>query len=249
MTPEKKEKTQKIVGIVVNVLIWIFVAFSVLTTIFVIVAQNNKDGVPELFGKSFITIQSDSMEDTYSKGDLVFLTKMDDKEKREKLKPEMIVTFRADLDKDGDYELNTHRIKQINGEAITTQGDKEGAPMDSDISYGDILGVCTEKGKIKSLGGVLDFMRSSLGFFLCVVLPMLLFFLYELYNFISLMMERKMEKAAVSVETEEEIKRKAIEEYLAQQNATQAEPKAEEPQSQVAPAEERAGNKDENTGA
>ncbi len=231
-TTAKKEKVFKTLGIIGNVFLWIIVAFSILTTIFVIASQNNKDGVPELFGKSFITIETNSMEPTYEVGDMVFMEKLSDEEKT-KLTEKDIITFRVDLDGDGKRELNTHRIVRIEGNSIYTKGDHPDAPEDTNpVAYGDIIGKCTEKGKIGGLGGVMNFLRSSLGFFLCVVLPMLLFFLYELYNFISLLVARKAANAPVSAETEEEIKRKAIEEYLAQQaaangeTATQAAPDA-----------------------
>jgi signal peptidase len=83
------------------------------------------------------------------------------------------------------------------------------------------------------MGAVADFLKSSVGFLLVVVLPMALFFLYELYNLLKIIMEQKMQKAAatasatVSAETEEEIKRRAIEEFLAQQAAANAEKPAD----------------------
>jgi signal peptidase len=75
--------------------------------------------------------------------------------------------------------------------------------------------------RLAGAGAVADFLKSSIGFLLIVVIPMALFFMYELYNLIKILMEQKMKKAAVAVsaETEEEIKRRAIEEYLAQQAA------------------------------
>ncbi len=230
MTQEKTkaQKTFKVLGIIGNVLIWIFVAFSILTTIFVIAAQNDKNGVPQMFGKSIITVQTDSMEPTYEVGDMLFMERLSEDEKKE-LEEGDIITFRSPVDIDGDGkvgDINTHRIYSHDKKTgfIMTKGDNPAATIDiQPISYNEILGKCTEKGRIGGLGGVMDFLRSSLGFFLCIVLPMLLFFLYELYNFISLLVARKAaaNPAPVSKEAEEEIKRKAIEEYLAQQQSTQ----------------------------
>jgi signal peptidase len=63
-----------------------------------------------------------------------------------------------------------------------------------------------------------NFLRSSLGFFLCIVLPLILFFLYELYHFITILVTEKAKKnAGASSVSEEEIKRRAVEEYLAKQ--------------------------------
>lgn len=227
-------KTKKILSIVGNVIIWIIVAFAILVTAFVLVAQNNKDGIPEVFGKSFISIETNSMEPTYKVGDLVFLTKLTEAEKLT-LKPGDIITFRSPVDINGDGktgDINTHRIEKIEGNFIYTKGDNADATIDEPISYGEIIGVCTEKGKISGIGGITSFLRSQLGFFLCVVLPMVLFFLYELYNFISLIVARKA-KANISKEDEEEIKRKAIEEYLAQQKNEQSEPIKDEKKTEI----------------
>ena len=76
--------------------------------------------------------------------------------------------------------------------------------------------------KLPGVGNVIKFLRSSLGFFLCIVLPLILFFLFELYNFIKVLVTEKAKKAPVSKETEEEIKKRAIEEYLKSQEAAKA---------------------------
>ena len=92
-----------------------------------------------------------------------------------------------------------------------------------DVKYADVIGYVreadVEDATVGGVGAVIGFLRSSLGFFLCVVLPLILFFLYELYNFISLITAERAKKKPVSAETEEEIKRRAIEEYLQQQAA------------------------------
>jgi signal peptidase len=80
---------------------------------------------------------------------------------------------------------------------------------------------------------MIGFLRSSLGFFLCIVLPLILFFLYELYRFIAILVTERAKKKPVSAETEEEIKRRAIEEYLKQQAAAGAAPAAEAPAESV----------------
>ncbi len=222
MTSENKQKTKKILGIVGNVLLWAFVLFSVAITVLVFAAQGSDDGIPELFGKSWITIETPSMTPTFKVGDLVFMDKLTEAEKKE-LKPGEIITYRApiDINKDGEIgDINTHRIDHIDGTKIYTKGDHELAIDNYTISYNDIIGVCDEDDRVGGIGGVIGFLRSSLGFFLCIVLPLILFFLYELYAFISLLVTERAKKAPVSKETEEEIKRRAIEEYLKSQQAS-----------------------------
>ena len=218
-------KVKKILGIAVNVIVWAFVAISLLTTVLVFAAQGSRDGVPSVFGVSLITITTESMEDTYKPGDLVFMKKITDAEKLE-LREGEIITFRApiDIDKDGKTgDLNTHRVYKVTegSLSVVTKGDNNLIPDNEGdtpytVHHSDIIGKCTEDGKLRGVGSVINFLRSSLGFFLCIILPLILFFLYELYNFINVIVKEKAAKAAAGVASadEEEIKRRAIEEYL-----------------------------------
>ena len=238
MANETPTKAKKILSIVGNTLIWIFVVFSMLITVLVFTAQSNSDGVPAIFGKSLITVETDSMNPTYMVGDMVFMTKLSDEEKTD-LKPGVIITYHAPIDINGDGkigDINTHRIETIDANGIiVTKGDgnlikdNEGDTPYT-IHYNDVIGTCTENGKLPGVGNAIKFLRSSLGFFLFIVLPLVAFFIYELYRFIALLLEERAKKnpqpAGISAADEEEIKRRAIEEYLkAQQaNAEAAEP-------------------------
>ena len=219
---------KKVLSIALNALIWLFVIFSLIITILVFSAQGSEDGVPAIFGKSLITISTDSMEPVYNVGDLVFMEKLDDKGK-ESLKVGDIITFHAPIDINGDGmigDINTHTIYEADHEhnIFVTKGENNPHPdnVGDDaytVHYSDVIGVCQPDAKIGGLGNVISFLRSSLGFFLCIVLPLILFFLYELYNFVTILVTERSKKAAgaaVAVD-EEEIKKRAIEEYLAKQ--------------------------------
>lgn len=244
---DNKDKIKKVCGIIVNVLIWVFVALSLLTTVLVFTAQNSEDGVPSLFGKSLITIETGSMEPTYKVGDLVFMTKVTEEDDLSELlvggEDGTIITFRTSVDINGDGkigDINTHRVWSVTEGSLTvvTKGDNNLVPDNEGdnpytVHHSDIIGICTEEGKIGGLGNVITFLRSSLGFFLCIVLPLILFFLYELYNFISLIVRERVKRVpdtGITKETEEEIKRRAIEEYLRAQAAASAQEKPEEPE-------------------
>ena len=230
-------KAKKIAGIIGNVLIWVFVAFSLLITIMVFSAQGSSDGIPAILGKSILTIQTPSMEDTYKVGDLVFMTKLNDEE-RMNLEVGQIITYRAPIDIDGDGltgDINTHRIHSYDPQTgiIVTKGDNNIVPDNEGsnpytIHRNDVIGRCTESGKLAGVGNVIEFLRSKLGFFICIVLPLILFFLYELYNFISILVSERAKKAPIAKETEEEIKRRAIEEYIKSQQAAQKENAADD---------------------
>ena len=233
----KKEKAKKIAGLIGSILIWVFVGFSALITVLVFSAQGSSDGIPSVFGKSLLTIQTASMEDTYNIGDMVLMTKLTDEEKTD-LKIGDIVTYRAPIDIDGDGmigDINTHRIVSHDPDTgvIVTKGDNNILPdNEGDSPYtihrNDVIGICTEQGRLAGLGNVIEFLRSSVGFFICIVLPLILFFLYELYNFISILTSERAKKAPIAKETEEEIKRRAIEEYLKSQQEAAAKAAAEQ---------------------
>ena len=219
------EKFKKIGNIVGNVIIWTFVAFSLAVTIMVFSAQQNTDGIPALFGKSLLTIQTPSMEDTYSVGDMVFMTKLSDEDKLN-LKKDDIITYHAPIDIDNDGrigDINTHRIVSVDHTTglIVTKGDGNLFNDNYTIHRNDVIGLCTEEGKLDGVGGVIEFLRSRIGFFVCIVLPLILFFVFELYNFITILVSEKAKKAPIAKETEEEIKRRAIEEYIKSQQAAQ----------------------------
>ena len=226
-----KQKMKKVLMIVANVLVWVFLALSILTTVLVFTAQGSEDGVPAVFGKSLISVTTDSMEDTLNRGDLLLLEKLPTGDSKRNLPIGTIITYHAPVDLNGDGnigDINTHRIVDIQGNSYVTKGDHN-LLRDNEgdkpyvVYFTDVIGVVNEDDRIGGLGGVIAFLRSSLGFFLCIVLPLALFFLYELYRFISLIVSERAARVPVSAETEEEIKRRAIEEYLRAQAAAQAE--------------------------
>ena len=167
-------------------------------------------------------------EGSFKQGDMLIVDKITEDEAYN-LEEGMIITYRAPMDIDGDGQtgdINTHRIvrKWTTAGGIVyfkTQGDAELGEDNYDLRFTDVVAVYNGHSRIAGAGAVADFLKSSIGFLLIVVIPMALFFMYELYNLIKILMEQKMKKAAVAVsaETEEEIKRRAIEEYLAQQAA------------------------------
>ena len=57
------------------------------------------------------------------------------------------------------------------------------------ISDGDIVG--SYKGHLTGVGKVMDFLSGSMGFLLVIVLPMMLFFIYQVYNLIMISIRLK----------------------------------------------------------
>ena len=215
---KKLNKALKIVG---NTLIWLFVVFAILMTVVVLSAQNNKDGLSNIFGKSLVTVQSDSMYPTFKTGDLIIVEVLTN-DKKAQLKPDDIITYYVDLNGDGNSELNTHRIKETyeeNGYTYyVTKGDnsKTNPVNDKDpVSSPYVLAKYTGT-KLGGVGTVISFLQTPTGFLCVIVLPLVVFFLFELYSFIALVIRLKGKKG-ITKEEEEEIKKRAVEEYLRRQ--------------------------------
>ena len=217
---------KKALNVVIDIVVILIAIFSVLVVILSLTSKSS--GVPNLFGIAPINVISNSMEDTLMVDDLLFC---ETTEKRaEPFEVGDIVSFYQMID--GENRLNTHRIVEVvKDEGVTyykTQGDnKKTNPVpDEDLkTHGQILAKYTGK-KIPGVGAFFSFIRTQLGFFLVILLPMILFFVYEavrvIMNIIAYNKEKAAEEAAemvASAELTEEQKQRAIAEYLAQQKA------------------------------
>ena len=204
---------KKVAKNIINVLSWVILIFALLITILVFSSERN-NGVPNLLGIMPMSVQSESMKPTFKKGDLIFVKQVDLYD----LKVEDTITFYTIVD--GNRIMNTHRIVEINEDSgvrtFITKGDNNPVNDTSIVYASDIIGRwnCA---KLPGGGKALDFLRSKTGFFICIVIPLAAFFIFELYKFIVVLIESK--KPSISKEDEEEIKKKAIEEYLAKEKA------------------------------
>ena len=247
-TKADKTKAKKIVGIVLNVLLWIFLVFAFVMMVFAFASISNDYGVPVLGKKVILNVQSDSMSPTFNEGDMLVGTVVEEKDK-ENLKPGEIISFFIDLDGDGVKEINTHRIIETDGAQFTTKGDNEVTNPVQDkypVYSKDIICKWDENKdtRIKGLGKFFGFLQSRTGFLCVIVIPLALFFIYEIIRFVLTVIKLKDGgKKKITAEDEAAIRQKAIEEYLKmQQAATPATEPAPEKEAPEAPAE---GEKEE----
>lgn len=250
------QKAKKVTKIIVNVLLWIFLIFSLLITILAFSAQASNKGYPKLGNTCLFTVLSDSMNgpDGFKKGDLIVCRALSDEEK-ETLQVGDVVSFYADLNGDGEMEMNTHRIieRKEEGGKVTyvTQGDNREVSFVPDAPIGtDVVEAVWTGKRLGGVGSVIAFLHSSTGFLVCIVLPLTAFFVYELVILIKTVLKiRNKDKRQITKEDEELIKQRAVEEYLAKQAAAQkaAEEKAaaEEPakETEVTTADDSSDNK------
>lgn len=209
---------KKALKIVFNVIAWVVLIFALLITILVFSSDKN-NGTASLLGYVPLTVESDSMKPTFKKGDLIISKEIDD---INSLKKDDVITFWTLID--GKKVKNTHRIAEVlndNGSVgFITRGDANNVDDTYTVYAGDIIGQW-KGAKIGGFGKVMDFLRTKTGFFICILLPIALFFLFELYKLIATIIEIK--RPAITESDEEEIKRRAVEEYLAQQKKKEEE--------------------------
>ena len=200
----------KFLKVFINILAWALLVVALVVTLAVFSSEGN-NGIAKLFGLMPMSVQSDSMAPTFRQGDLVIVKEIDD---LYALKEDDVITFYTIID--GQRVLNTHRIVSVNKTdndiTFTTKGDANSINDSLDVGRGDIVGQWTGT-RLKSLGKAVDFLKTKTGFFICIVIPMAIFFLIELYKFIVALIAFRKPKMTES--QEEEIKRRAVEEYLA----------------------------------
>ena len=212
---------KRIFNIIIDIIVVLILIVSVLVVTLSLTTKSS--GVPNIFGIAPLSVQTQSMEDTINPGDLIFctLTEIDDEFQKDD-----VVTFPIEIN--GEQVLNTHRIVEVvadnNITYYKTQGDnKETNPEpDKDLQTSSTIVAKYTGTKIPGLGNVLSFIRTQLGFFLCILLPMIIFFIYEgirvIINLLAYNKEKAIEEAKETLnnsELTEEQKQKAIEEYLA----------------------------------
>lgn len=192
------KRVKKIGTVIVSILLWVIILVAALYA-FTTMATRDTRKVSSIFGYTPLVVKSDSMAPTFKTGDLIFIKKCD----TTKLKEGDIICFHTIIE--NEYALNTHRIYSIaeveGARSYTTVGDNNKGIVDSHIiSDGDIVGKYA--GHIKGVGKVLNFISSSIGFLLVIVLPMLIFFIYQVYNLIMINIRLK---KAIAIENAKEI--------------------------------------------
>ncbi len=201
--------------IIISVLLWIVILIAALYA-FTTMATRDNQNVSSLLGYTPLVVKTNSMSPTFDAGDLIFIKKCDP----DTLKEGDIICFHTIID--NEYALNTHRIEKIdesNGvRSYTTMGDNNNGIADCHIiSNGDIVGKYT--GHLKKAGKVMDFLSSSTGFLIVIVIPMLLFFIYQVYNLIMISIRLK---KVMAVEAAKEAAAQAEEENKAKNSDAEA---------------------------
>ncbi|MFP4177887.1 MAG: signal peptidase I [Acholeplasmataceae bacterium] len=168
----------KALSIALNAFFYIVIIVLLVFSIANIQVKKQSD-IPHILGRGFLAVRSDSMEgereDSFNKGDLVFVDMLSEDEQQELSEGDIVTYF--DM---GIRALNTHRIVDtfdLDGERfIITRGDN--TPGDDDpIRASDAIAIY--RSKWEGAGDTIAYLQSPVGFALFIILPVALILIYQ----------------------------------------------------------------------
>ena len=182
-------------GIFISIVLWAVILLAALFA-FTTLATKDSSHVANLEGFTPLSVVSDSMAPTFQAGDLIIIRSCDPAS----LKEGDIVTFHTIIN--NEFALNTHRIAEIQGQAdarsYVTKGDNNDIADIHMITDGDIVGKYVAR--LPHFGRVVEFLSSSMGFLLVIVLPLLIFFVYQVYHLVTVSIDLKKALAVESIQ-------------------------------------------------
>ena len=219
---EEESTGKRILNTVVNVVLVVAIILAALCTYTSYVASSG-NGVPSVLGVRMFSIQTESMYPTLLPGDLIFDTAVKDPGE---LRNGDIITYWTVIN--GERVLNTHRIEQIydgGGYLIfSTKGDNNTAADALTVHESEVVGKYAFR--VESLGKVFDYLQTSTGFLIVVVIPVFLFFLFHLVQFFRVLFEYQNVKNRIKYEQERGRTEDLIEDQKKQQAQAQADARA-----------------------
>ncbi len=200
------ETTKKALGIVSKVLTWILIAvavFMMIFTIFSVLTFDRNDR--NLFGIRFYIVLTDSMSPSennkddkirFNAGDIVLIKNVDD---AKALEPGDVIAF-ISQNSTSYGETITHMIRE---RRLNSDGDLLGY-----VTYGTNTGTNDEAlvepeyvigeyaGKLPAVGKFFQFLKTTPGYIVCILVPFLLLILWQGVNTVKLFKRYKQEQMA-----------------------------------------------------
>ncbi|MBR0089994.1 MAG: signal peptidase I [Clostridia bacterium] len=224
-----ESKGKSILGVITDILLIIIIIIAIIITVMTFTSKNSDLGIGNILGYTPFSVQSDSMAPTFTSGDLIIAKEVKDVTT---LKKGDVITYASVITDSNGRSMasyNTHRISDIQYNTdgtiqfFVTKGDAMGTEDSVVVLPDEVIAKQVNSGidangnqleglKIANFGSALNFLQSRTGFMICIIVPLALFFIWQIYKLIAMFMEAK------AANLSEESKRQAVEEYLAQQN-------------------------------
>ena len=210
-TNKKKVNIKKILKIVGDVLFGLVIIFVLFISITNLKAKSS-GGIPNIFGYGYVNVLSDSMngdkDDSFKKNDMVFV-KLLSTEEAKNLKVGDIITYKGRLTGTSETGIISHRIVSVEENGYVTLGDNPLINADTGkefVAYSSVMGVVT--GHWSNAGVVFAWFGTSVGFFVVVVGPCIIFLVYEIICFTKTILEYNQEKKLLAEEGFDPIQQK-----------------------------------------
>lgn len=246
---ESNSGIKKILTIIGRIFSWIIIAFAVFMMIFTIISVTtvNKEN-RSLFGfRPFIVLSNSMSPDYFDAGDLIFSKKVD----TDSIEVGDVITFQSPAGGNSHEmgDIVTHKISliEIDGGVKqfytygTNTGDEDRAPVPENLVLGKYVG------RIPKLGNFMNFLKTTPGYIVCILLPFLALILYQGLNCVKLFRQYKREQLEEITTEREQIEAEraeaqkmmaelmALKAQLAQQPSSEPAQPAAPPQPETVP--------------
>lgn len=215
VTQKQETKSRKVISTIINAVLIIAIILAAIST-YVSYVSTSGNGVPSVLGVQILSIQTESMYPVLKPGDLIFSKNVKDVST---LEIGDIITYWTVIN--GERVLNTHTIYQVyNGDGyliFSTKGENNTAADPLMVHEAEVVG--KYMGKVGGVGKVFDYLQTSTGFLIVVVIPVFIFFLFYLVQFFRVLFEYQNVKNRIKYEQE----RGRTEDLLAEQQQKQQE--------------------------
>ena len=189
-----KQKTKKVFGAIGRVFSIALIVLEVIIIIFLVISKA-QGTPPTLFGHQMYFIRTGSMSPYLEPGDVIISKKYDGGELIAG-KDGDVVTFYGNMN--GNIELITHRVIEVDGDTLITQGDFNNI-ADNPITKDDIEAVMVHKAVV--IDKIYKIISTTWGFWLFIFTPIALLIVAEI---VSLIKELKKEKEVADENEERE---------------------------------------------
>lgn len=177
---------KKVFGGIVDFLMLVVIVFAIGVTLISLNSGNNN--ISKIGKYIPLNVKTNSMEPTIMKGDFIVAEEVDTKD----LKVGDVISFLAT--EEDTVIVKTHRIISIddstNDVSFITRGDNNEVNDSVPVFPSDVVGKWNNL-RLSKVGTILDFVGSQMGFLFCIVLPLLILFVYQIYKFIVVIIEEK----------------------------------------------------------
>lgn len=216
---EEESRGKRILNTIINIVLVLAIALAAVCT-YVSFVSTSGNGVPSILGIRMFSIQTESMYPTLMPGDLIFDNAVKD---ASELRKDDIITYWTVIN--GERVLNTHRIYEIydgGGYLIfSTKGDNNTIADPLTVHESEVVGKYSFR--VSGVGKVFDYLQTSTGFLIVIVVPVFLFFLFHLVQFFRVLFEYQNVKNRIKFEQE----RGRTEDLIAIQQRQQRDAQAE----------------------